>query len=103
MLHLCNPKFVTKSCPLGFLTDTPDRRVSDRERDCPRRNGTLYRALRADQTHSKQVAIKLVDRSMLSHRSAELFRHERQTLASLEHPNIARLLDAGTTEGGITA
>jgi eukaryotic-like serine/threonine-protein kinase len=49
------------------------------------------------------VAIKLVDRSMLSHRSAELFRHERQTLASLEHPNIARLLDAGTTEGGITA
>lgn len=62
--------------------------------------GTVYRAVRADESYSKQVAIKLVDRSMLSRRSAELFRHERQILAGLEHPNIARLLDGGASEDG---
>ncbi len=62
--------------------------------------GTVYRAVRADDTYQKRVAIKLVDRRMLSRRSAELFRHERQILANLEHPNIARLLDGGTHEDG---
>lgn len=62
--------------------------------------GTVYRAVRADDEYQKQVAVKVVDRGMLSRRSAELFRHERQILASLEHPNIARLLDGGTNEDG---
>jgi non-specific serine/threonine protein kinase/serine/threonine-protein kinase len=62
--------------------------------------GTVYRAIRADDEYKKQVAIKVVDRGMLSRRSAELFRHERQILANLEHPNIARLLDGGTNEDG---
>src|SRR5579884_1757390 len=62
--------------------------------------GTVYRAVRADDTYQKRVAIKLVDRAMLSRRSTELFRHERQILANLEHPNIARLLDGGTHEDG---
>src|SRR5690348_6542454 len=62
--------------------------------------GTVYRAVRADDAYQKQVAIKLVDRGMLSRRSAELFRHERQILANLEHPNIARLLDGGTHDDG---
>ena len=62
--------------------------------------GTVYRAVRADEAYKKRVAIKLVDRSVLSRRSAELFRHERQILANLEHPNIARLLDGGTREDG---
>lgn len=62
--------------------------------------GTVYRAVRADDEYKKQVAIKLVDRVVLSRRSAELFRHERQILASLEHPNVARLLDGGTSEDG---
>ena len=61
--------------------------------------GSVYRAVRADHAYEKRVAIKLVDRS-LSRRSAELFRHERQILADLEHPNIARLLDGGTHEDG---
>lgn len=61
--------------------------------------GSVYRAVRADAAYEKRVAIKLVDRS-LSRRSAELFRHERQILANLEHPNIARLLDGGTHEDG---
>ncbi|HVH89244.1 MAG TPA: protein kinase [Terriglobales bacterium] len=62
--------------------------------------GTVYRAIRADHAYEKCVAIKLVDRAVLSRRSAELFRHERQILAKLEHPNIARLLDGGTHDDG---
>jgi eukaryotic-like serine/threonine-protein kinase len=62
--------------------------------------GTVYRATRADDEYQKQVAIKIVDRGKLSSRSAELFRHERQILAGLEHPNIARLLDGGTDKDG---
>ena len=62
--------------------------------------GTVYRAVRADDEYKKQVAIKVMDRGMLSRRGTELFRHERQILASLEHPNIARLLDGGTSEDG---
>lgn len=61
--------------------------------------GGVYRAVRADDAYEKRVAIKLVDRG-LSRRSAELFRHERQILANLEHPNIACLLDGGTHEDG---
>ena len=61
--------------------------------------GSVYRAVRADDAYEKRVAIKLVDRG-LSRRSAELFRHERQILANLEHPNIALLLDGGTHEDG---
>ena len=61
--------------------------------------GSVYRAVRADEAYEKRVAIKLVDRS-LSRRSAELFLHERQILANLEHPNIARMLDGGTHEDG---
>jgi len=62
--------------------------------------GTVYLAVRADEAFEKRVAIKVVDRGVLSPRSAELFRHERQILASLEHSNIARLLDGGTREDG---
>ena len=62
--------------------------------------GTVYRAVRADDEYQKRVAIKLMDRGTLSRRGAELFRHERQILARLEHPNIARLLDGGTSEDG---
>ena len=63
--------------------------------------GEVYRAVRADGQYEKAVAIKLVrggyDRSFL----LERFRHERQILASLDHPNIARLFDGGTTDEGV--
>ncbi len=63
--------------------------------------GEVYRATRADGQYTKQVAIKLVrvglDRSFL----LERFRNERQILASLDHPNIARLHDGGTTEDSV--
>jgi non-specific serine/threonine protein kinase/serine/threonine-protein kinase len=63
--------------------------------------GKVYRAQRADDRFSKKVAIKLLDGTALSQRSLRLFRHEREILANLEHPNIARLLDAGENEGGV--
>ena len=63
--------------------------------------GEVYRAVRADGQYDKQVAIKLVRVGFDSSFVLERFRHERQILASLDHPNIARLYDGGTTEDGI--
>jgi tetratricopeptide (TPR) repeat protein len=60
--------------------------------------GTVFLAIREDAGFSQRVAIKLVrGGEMLVQR----FRQERQILASLEHPNIARLLDGGTTPDGL--
>jgi non-specific serine/threonine protein kinase/serine/threonine-protein kinase len=62
--------------------------------------GVVYRAQRADGEFEQEVAIKLV-RSGLLGADAELrFRRERQILASLQHPKVARLLDGGLTEHG---
>jgi len=63
--------------------------------------GEVYRAVRADGQYDKQVAIKLVRIGLDTPYLIERFRHERQILASLDHPNIARLHDGGTTEDGI--
>ena len=62
--------------------------------------GAVYRAVRADDQYQKQVAIKLV-RGIHTTFTLSRFRAERQILATLEHPNIARLLDGGTTDEGI--
>ncbi|HJT71193.1 MAG TPA: serine/threonine-protein kinase [Terriglobales bacterium] len=63
--------------------------------------GDVYRAARVDGQYEKQVAIKLVRIGLDSPFLLERFRHERQILASLDHPNIARLYDGGTTDDGI--
>ncbi len=63
--------------------------------------GEVYRASRIDGLYDKQVAIKLVRVGLDSASLFDRFRHERQILASLDHPNIARLYDGGTTEDGI--
>lgn len=62
--------------------------------------GTVYRAERDDEFRI-QVAIKVVRRGMDSQLVIERFRTERQILARLEHPNIGRLLDGGTTGDGL--
>lgn len=63
--------------------------------------GTVYLAERDDDNFQKQVAIKVVKRGMDTDFVVRRFRNERQILASLDHPNIARLLDGGTTDDGL--
>ncbi|HJQ24402.1 MAG TPA: protein kinase [Blastocatellia bacterium] len=63
--------------------------------------GTVYEAVRADNMFRRRVAIKLVKRGMDTDFVLRRFRNERQILASLDHPNIARLLDGGTTADGL--
>ena len=62
--------------------------------------GAVYRAERADGQFEKQVAVKLLPGDLLTSRSVERFRKERQILAGLEHPYNARLLDGGVTDEG---
>ena len=62
--------------------------------------GEVYRAVRADGQYDKQVAIKLVRVGFDTSFVLERFRHERQILASLDHPNVAHLHDGGTTDDG---
>src|SRR5258707_725766 len=63
--------------------------------------GTVFLAERADGQFEKQVAIKILNRGADTAEILRRFRAERQILAKLDHPNIARLLDAGTTEDGL--
>lgn len=62
--------------------------------------GAVYLAERDDQQFEKRVAIKLVKRGMDTDEVLRRFRYERQILASLEHPNIARLYDGGVSDDG---
>jgi eukaryotic-like serine/threonine-protein kinase len=63
--------------------------------------GSVYLAMRADDEFQKRVAIKLIKRGMDTDFIIRRFRNERQILASLDHPHIARLLDGGTTDDGL--
>ena len=58
--------------------------------------GAVYLAERSDGTFVKRVAIKLLSSGFMPLR--DRFLREREFLAGLDHPNIARLLDAGTTD-----
>ena len=62
--------------------------------------GTVHLARRADDAFQREVAIKLVGFGLDAAYFLERFRQERRILASLAHPNIAALLDGGTTEDG---
>lgn len=62
--------------------------------------GTVYLGVRDDDAFQKRVAIKVLKRGMDTESIVRRFRHERQILASLDHPFIAGLLDGGTTPDG---
>lgn len=62
--------------------------------------GVVFRAVRDDDAYHKEVAVKLLHFDLDSRYFEERFRRERQILASLDHPNIARLLDGGADEAG---
>jgi tetratricopeptide (TPR) repeat protein len=61
--------------------------------------GTVYLGVRADRLYDKLVAIKVI-RGADREEVVRLFHRERRILATLDHPNIAKLLDGGTTEEG---
>ena len=63
--------------------------------------GAVYLARRVDHEFERQVAVKMIRRGMDSELLVRRFRHERQILASLDHPHIARLFDGGTTDDGL--
>jgi eukaryotic-like serine/threonine-protein kinase len=62
--------------------------------------GTVYLGVRDDDAFQKRVAVKVLKRGMDTDSIVRRFRHERQILASLEHPFIASLLDGGSTPDG---
>ena len=62
--------------------------------------GEVFRAVRADEVYEKLVALKLISTGRHATSFVNRFKTERQILASLDHPNIARLFDGGTTEDG---
>ena len=62
--------------------------------------GAVYLAHRADGQFEQQVAIKLIDLPLATGLFRDRFRQERQILAGLQHPFIARLLDGGVTASG---
>jgi tetratricopeptide (TPR) repeat protein len=63
--------------------------------------GAVYLAERADDQFRKLVALKAVRPELFNEQALRRFQNERQTLAVLDHPNIIKLLDGGTTEEGV--
>ena len=61
----------------------------------------VYLGERDDQSYRKQVAIKMVKPGIDTEQILQRFRNERQTLAALDHSNIVKLLDGGSTEDGL--
>lgn len=62
--------------------------------------GAVYLAVRSDDQYFQIVAIKMIRRGLESPDLVQRFRRERQTLATLNHPNIGAILDGGETEDG---
>ena len=63
--------------------------------------GSVYRAVRDDGVYEKEVAIKVLQMGLDTPHARARFRQERQILAGLEHPSIARLIDGGETGAGL--
>ena len=63
--------------------------------------GAVFMARRADLAFERRVAIKMIRQGLDSEDVIRKFQHERQILASLDHPYIARLYDGGTTDDGV--
>lgn len=61
--------------------------------------GSVFLAEREDLP--QKVAVKIIKRGLDSEDILRRFHHEREILAALEHPNIARLIDGGTTDDGL--
>jgi len=63
--------------------------------------GIVYRGRRDDKEFEQKVALKILRQGFTTEYLLKRFQNERQTLANLQHPNIARLLDGGKTDDGL--
>jgi serine/threonine protein kinase len=63
--------------------------------------GVVYLARRSDGKFEQKVAIKMLKREFNTEKIRQTFQREKEILATLSHPNIATLLDAGTSDDGI--
>src|SRR5882672_10994885 len=63
--------------------------------------GSVYLADRVDEVFHKRVAIKIIQRGPADGTIIERFRQEREILAALDHPTIARVVDGGNTDDGV--
>jgi len=63
--------------------------------------GAVYLVSRADDAYQRQAALKLIRSDCVSESLVRRFHQERQILAQLDHPNIARIVDGGTTTAGL--
>ncbi|MBS1872378.1 MAG: serine/threonine protein kinase [Acidobacteria bacterium] len=94
----CQPMQIAAAAEAGFATADrigPYRILRELGRGGM---GAVYLATRDDGAYSKQVAVKVLPYG--GRDQQRLFLRERQILAVLEHPNLTRLLDGGTAEGG---
>ena len=60
--------------------------------------GAVFLAERSDDEYQQTVALKIMTAQLLAKDAVTRFRAERQILASLSHPNIAKLIDGGSTD-----
>ncbi|HEY4842105.1 MAG TPA: protein kinase [Terriglobales bacterium] len=103
-----NFELTTVESPIGNATKPTDLWIGRRigpykivERIGVGGFGEVYRAFRADDQYRKEVALKVVRGGQDSGFVFSRFKNERQILANLDHPNIARLHDGGTAEDGV--
>ena len=97
------------STPVGSLVDTQESSLSGLNLGAYRLirrlgaggMGQVWLAERDDNEYRSHVAVKILKRGMDTSEIVTLFRKERQILANLNHPNIARLLDGGATPDGL--
>lgn len=64
-------------------------------------SSTVFRAFRQSEGVRQEVALKLLARGLYTAEARRQFRREREALARLRHPGIARLIEGGVTDGGL--
>lgn len=63
--------------------------------------GSIYLVVRSDDAYKRQAALKVIRPDCLTESLVRKFQQERQILGELDHPNIARIVDGGTTSAGL--